>query len=134
MQWVSSSTARELRCLPATVGYGACVKLATAHASSWLRRMRQVGYSACVKLATAHASNHTSCCYLYWAQLHCRIGPTLSPESAPTESEGNTGWNIKISHISRGHCAGCGRDTEVGLVSCGWLTSTVFSTHNGLDR
>jgi len=41
---------------------------------------------------------------------------------------------IKISHISREHCAGCSRGREVGVVSCGWLTSTVFNIHNGLDR
>ena len=42
--------------------------------------------------------------------------------------------SIKISHILRGHCAGCSRGREVQVVSCGWLASTVFSTHNGLDR
>jgi hypothetical protein len=44
------------------------------------------------------------------------------------------GWGIKISHISRGHCAGCSRGREMGVVPCGWLASTVFSTLNGLDR
>jgi len=34
---------------------------------------------------------------------------------------------MKISHISRGHCAGCSRGREVGAVSCGWLASIVFS-------
>jgi len=42
--------------------------------------------------------------------------------------------DINISHISRGHCEGHSRGREVGLVSRGWLASTVFSTHNGLDR
>ena len=32
---------------------------------------------------------------------------------------------IKISHILRGHCAACSRDREVGVVSCGWVASTV---------
>jgi len=41
---------------------------------------------------------------------------------------------IKIYHISRGHCAGCSRGREVGVVSCGCLASTIFRTHNGLDR
>ena len=27
----------------------------------------------------------------------------------------NTGWGIKISHISRGHCAGCSGGREVGV-------------------
>ena len=43
-------------------------------------------------------------------------------------------WGIKISNISKGHCAGCSGDREVGTVSCGWLASTVVGTHNGLDR
>jgi len=46
----------------------------------------------------------------------------------------HTGWGIKISHFSKGHCAGCSDGREVGVVSCGWLASTVVSTHNGLDR
>ena len=33
----------------------------------------------------------------------------------------------------RGHCAGCIMGRDVEIVSCGWLPSTVFSTHNGLD-
>jgi hypothetical protein len=41
---------------------------------------------------------------------------------------------IKISHILRGHCAGCRRGREVEVVPCDWLASTVFSTNNGLDR
>jgi hypothetical protein len=45
-----------------------------------------------------------------------------------------TGWGIKISHISRGHCAGCSGGREVGQVSFGRLRSTVFSTHHGFDR
>jgi hypothetical protein len=43
-------------------------------------------------------------------------------------------WGIKISHNSRSHCAGCSGGRVVGQVSCGWLVSTVFSTHHGLDR
>ena len=46
----------------------------------------------------------------------------------------STGWGIKISHFSKGHCEGCSGGREVGVVSCGWLASTVVSTHNGLDR
>ena len=46
----------------------------------------------------------------------------------------NTGWGIKISNFSKGHCAGCSSGREVGVVSCGWLTSTIVSTHKGLDR
>ena len=46
----------------------------------------------------------------------------------------STSKSIKISHISRGHCAGCSRDREVRAVPCGWLASTVFSTHDVLDR
>jgi len=46
----------------------------------------------------------------------------------------NTGWGIKISDFSKGHCEGCSGGREVGVVSCGWLASTVVSTHNGLDR
>ena len=42
--------------------------------------------------------------------------------------------DIKISHISRRHCAGCSRVREVRVVPCGWLASTVYSNHNGLDR
>ena len=45
-----------------------------------------------------------------------------------------TGWGIKISDFSKGHCAGCNGGREVGVVSCGWLASTVVSNHNGLDR
>ena len=45
-----------------------------------------------------------------------------------------TEWGIKISDFSKGHCAGCSGSREVGLVSCGWLASTVVSTHNGLGR
>jgi len=45
-----------------------------------------------------------------------------------------TGWGIKISNFSKGHCEGCNGGREVGVVSCGWLASTVVSTHNGLDR
>jgi hypothetical protein len=44
------------------------------------------------------------------------------------------GWGIKISHNSRGHCAGCCGGREVGQVSFGRLGSTVFSTYHGLDR
>ena len=46
---------------------------------------------------------------------------------------GCTGKSIKISHISRGHCEGYDRGREVGLVSWGWVTSTVFRTHSDLD-
>jgi len=48
----------------------------------------------------------------------------------------NKEWGMKISHFSKGHCAGCSGGTEVGVVSCGWLTSTVVVViiHNGLDR
>jgi hypothetical protein len=46
----------------------------------------------------------------------------------------STEWGIKISHVSKGHCAGCSGGREVGLVSCGWLASTFVSSHNGLDR
>ena len=45
-----------------------------------------------------------------------------------------TEWGIKISHFSKGHCAGCSGGREVGVVSCGWLASIIVSTHNGLDR
>jgi len=45
-----------------------------------------------------------------------------------------TVWGIKISHFSKGHCEGCIGGREVGVVSCGWLASTVVSNHNGLDR
>jgi len=45
-----------------------------------------------------------------------------------------TGWRIKISNFSKGHCEGCSGGREVGVVSCVWLASTVVSTHNGLDR
>ena len=45
-----------------------------------------------------------------------------------------TGWGIKISHFSKGHCASCSVGREVGVVSCGWLASTIVSTHNGVDR
>jgi len=47
----------------------------------------------------------------------------------------NTGWGIKISNFSKGHCAGgCSGSRQVGVVSCGWLASTVVSNHIGLDR
>jgi len=36
-----------------------------------------------------------------------------------------TGWGIKISHFSKGHWEGCSGGREVGVVSCGWLASTV---------
>ena len=49
-------------------------------------------------------------------------------------SHTSTGCGIKIYHISKVHCGGCSRGREVGVVSCGWLASTVFGTHNGLDR
>ena len=49
-------------------------------------------------------------------------------------SDDNTGWGIKISNFSKGHCEGCSSGREVGVVSCGWLASTVVSTHSGLDR
>jgi len=45
-----------------------------------------------------------------------------------------TGWGIKISHFSKGHCASCSDGREVGVVSRGWLASTIVSIHNGLDR
>jgi len=45
-----------------------------------------------------------------------------------------TGWGTKISHFSTRHCASCSGGREVGVVSCGWLASTIVSTHNGLDR
>jgi len=45
-----------------------------------------------------------------------------------------TGWGRKISDFSKGHCEGCSGGREVGVVSCGWLASTVVSNHNGLDR
>jgi len=44
------------------------------------------------------------------------------------------GWGIKISYFSKGHCEGYSGGREVGVVSCGWLASTIVSTHNGLDR
>jgi len=43
-------------------------------------------------------------------------------------------WGIKISHISKVLCMGCSADREMGVVTCGWLASTVVSTYNGLDR
>jgi len=46
----------------------------------------------------------------------------------------STGWGIKVSHFSKGHCEGCSGGREVGVVSCGLLASTVVSNHNGLDR
>jgi len=48
-------------------------------------------------------------------------------------SGGTTGWGIKISNFSMGHCACCSGGREVGVVSCGWLASTIISTQNGLD-
>jgi len=48
--------------------------------------------------------------------------------------EFSTGWGIKISYFSKGHCEGCSGGREVRVVTCGWLASTVVSTHNGLDR
>ena len=48
------------------------------------------------------------------------------------------GSKYRVGHkdlpLSKGHCEGCSGGREVGVVSCGWLASTVVSTHNGLDR
>jgi len=52
----------------------------------------------------------------------------------PRKTEHNTGWGIKISDFSKGHCVGCSGGREVGVVPCGSLASTVVSTHNGVDR
>ena len=45
-----------------------------------------------------------------------------------------TGWGIKISNFLKEHCAGCSGGREVGVVSCGWLASTVVSIQYGFDR
>ena len=42
-----------------------------------------------------------------------------------------TGWGIKISNFSKGHCEGCSGGREVGVVSCGWLASTVSVSKMG---
>ena len=42
-------------------------------------------------------------------------------------------WHKDLPHFE-GQCAGYCRVREVGVVSCGWLASTVFSTHNEVDR
>jgi len=55
-------------------------------------------------------------------------------EDVAADSGKYTGWGINISDVSKGHYAGCSGGREVGVVSWGWLASTVVSTHNELDR
>ena len=60
---------------------------------------------------------------LYITQLYCHAVDILC-----------TGWGIKISTFRKGTVRAVVVVERWGVVSCGWLASTVVSTHNGLDR
>ena len=81
-----------------------------------------------------YGAHNTVVCLVDWTGLDCLQPAVMQSADKYRLARRSTGERIKISHISRGYCAGCTRGREVGGVPCGWLASTVFSTLSGLDR